>query len=258
MTPGSAFRRSREAAERALALDAGRSDAHAALSLIALLHDWDRAKALAHAERAIGIDPNYSYGHARQALALATMRRFDEAVRACERARALDPLSPTVLFNLSLCYFYAGRHADQLATGQRAVELSPLMPDAHRMVAAALFWSGKPQDAISYVERIIDTIQRNANVLSDLAGYLGAMGRTTEARAILTEIYRRSTTEPVQWVWIAFAHAMLGDVEEMCMALRRALDARDFWIFTLDLDTAWDPYRAEPRFVALMKESGLA
>jgi serine/threonine-protein kinase len=258
MTPGSAFRRSREAAEQALALDAGRSDAHATLSLVALLHDWDRPNALAHAERAIAIDPNYSDGHARQAVALVTMRRFDEAVRACERARSLDPLSPAVLFNLALCYFYAGRYADQLATAKRAVELSPLMPDAHRMVAAALFWSGKPQDAIAYVERIIDTVQRNSVVLSDLAGYLGAMGRATEARAVLAEVYRRSATEPVQWVWIAFAHAMLGNVEEMSVALRRALDARDFWIFTLDLDTVWDAYRAEPRFAAVMEETGLA
>jgi hypothetical protein len=51
---------------------------------------------------------------------------------------------------------------------------------------------------------------------------------------------------------------MLGNVEEMSVALRRALDARDFWIFTLDLDTVWDAYRAEPRFAAVMEETGLA
>jgi serine/threonine-protein kinase len=257
MTPGTAFRRSREAAHRALSLDAERSDAHAALSLVALLHDWDRPSALAHAQRAIEIDANYAYGHARLALALATLRRFDESVRAAERARSLDPLSPAGLFNLSLCYYYAGRYDDQLAVAQRAVELSPLMPDARRMVGAALFWSGRREEAVEYLQRALDTIQRNTIVLCDLAAYLGSLGRVADARVLLAEVYRRSGSEPVQWVWVALAHASAGNDEEMYIALRRALDARDWWIFTIALDSVWEPYRGDSRFAAALNEAGL-
>jgi hypothetical protein len=65
-------------------------------------------------------------------------------------------------------------------------------------------------------------------------------------------------TEPVQWVWVALAHAQMGDVEEMFVALRRALEARDFWLYTIILDPAWDRFRPDPRFTAIVREAGFA
>jgi len=258
MTPGMAFRRSRDAAERALALDPERSDAQAALSMIALLHDWDRPRAIVHAERAIAIDPNYSLGHSRLGLAMVASGRFDEAVRSGERARTVDPLSPAVLYNLSICYFYAGRFEEGVTVAQRAVELSPLMVEANRIVMTNLYWGGKGPEALEYGLRALDRIQRSTFFMSNLAGFLGAMGRTAKARDLLAEVYSRSANEPVQWVWVAFAHAMMGEREEMFAALRRALEARDFWIYTIVLDHGWEPFRADPRFTAILKEAGLA
>jgi serine/threonine-protein kinase len=258
MTPGMAFRRSRDAAERALALDPDRPDAHAALSLVALLHDWDRPRALTHAERAIAIDSNYSFGHLRLGLALVASGRFDDAVRAGERARTLDPLSAAVLYNLSICYFYAGRFDEGVAAAQRAVELSPLMVEAIRIVMTNLYWGGKGPEALEYGLRALDRVERSTFFMSNLAGYLGAMGRTAKARDLLAEVYSRSANEPVQWVWVAFAHAMMGEREEMFAALRRALEARDFWIYTILLDHGWEPFRADPRFAAILKEAGFA
>ena len=256
MTPGSAFRRAREAADRALGLDSERSDAHASLSTVALLHDWDRTRAVTHAERSIAIDPNYSFGHARLGLALSTLRRFDDGVRASERARTLDPLSASLIYNLGVCYYYAARFEDALAAAQRAVELSPLMAEAHRMVIACLYWGGRPNEAIEYGLRSLELVQRNTFFLSNLAGYLGGTGREKEARGLLSEVYRRGATEPVQWVWVALAHAQMGDVEEMFVALRRALEARDFWLYTIILDPAWDQFRPDPRFTAIVREAG--
>jgi len=50
----------------------------------------------------------------------------------------------------------------------------------------------------------------------------------------------------------------MGEREEMFAALRRALEARDFWIYSIVLDHGWEPFRGDPRFAAILKEAGFA
>nr|MBA3572147.1 hypothetical protein [Pyrinomonadaceae bacterium] len=55
--------KAKEAALRALSLDDGLAEAHAALGLILLLYDYDFAGAERESKRAIELNPNYATAH---------------------------------------------------------------------------------------------------------------------------------------------------------------------------------------------------
>ena len=57
-------------------------------------------------------------------------------------------------------------------------------------------------------------------------------------------------------VAIALVHAGLGEREAVMEWLAKAYDARDVHLIYLPVDPKWDPYRADPRFQALLTRCG--
>jgi serine/threonine-protein kinase len=57
-------------------------------------------------------------------------------------------------------------------------------------------------------------------------------------------------------VAIALVHAGLGDRGAVMEWLAKAYDARDVHLIYLPVDPKWDPYRADPRFQALLARCG--
>ena len=55
---------------------------------------------------------------------------------------------------------------------------------------------------------------------------------------------------------MALVHAGLGEREAVFQWLNRAYDARDVHLIFLPVDPKWDPYRADPRFEALLARCG--
>jgi hypothetical protein len=59
-----------------------------------------------------------------------------------------------------------------------------------------------------------------------------------------------------QWP-IAVHYALLGEREQALTRLQRAVEDRNFSVGSLNVEPAWDSYRADPRFVALVRRVGL-
>jgi hypothetical protein len=97
------------AAERALELNDGLADAHAALAFTTFYwsRDIDRAQDLF--ERSLSLDPSSARTHHWYALVMMHSGLMDAPVRAITRAQELDPEARSILANKGLIYFYAGR-----------------------------------------------------------------------------------------------------------------------------------------------------
>jgi adenylate cyclase len=91
--PEERFRRGKEAALRALALDSTLSEAHTSLGWIRMWYDRDWAGARASFERAMALDPNSVWAHQWYSAYLGAVGRVDDAMVAIRRAHALDPLA---------------------------------------------------------------------------------------------------------------------------------------------------------------------
>jgi hypothetical protein len=55
---------------------------------------------------------------------------------------------------------------------------------------------------------------------------------------------------------MALVHAGLGERESVFEWLDKAYAARDVHLMYLPVDSKWDPYRADPRFNALLARCG--
>jgi hypothetical protein len=96
----------------------------------------------------------------------------------------------------------------------------------------------------------------NSKVIS-LRGYLLAKtGRTSEARNLLRTLEAISHQRYMPPYALALVHAGLGEREAVFEWLDRAYTAHDVHLIFLTVDAKWDPYRADPRFEALLARCG--
>jgi adenylate cyclase len=136
----------RDAAERALALDANLPVAHSTLGLV-LLWKKEHDRALAAAERAVALAPSDAQGHWAVAEILSWWRP-DEAVPAVEKAMRLDPYYPaSYLYTLGHACYLAHRHQDALTALGRVTSRNPDFLPAHALLAATYAELGRPEDA---------------------------------------------------------------------------------------------------------------
>jgi len=84
------------------------------------------------------------------------------------------------------------------------------------------------------------------------------MGRTAEARSILSEFLKRSERQYVSPDEIALIYASLGEMDQAFAWLDRAYEARSAFLITGILGSPnYDPLRSDPRFDALLRKVGL-
>ena len=85
--------RARKAAQHALILDPSLAEAHVALGMIAMYHDWDKATAVKSFERAIELNPNYAKSYIWYASSLIYFEKdYNRAHQMIDKAEELDPL----------------------------------------------------------------------------------------------------------------------------------------------------------------------
>ena len=92
----------------------------------------------------------------------------------------------------------------------------------------------------------------NTKAISYRGYVLARSGRPDEAREILKTLEAVSRERYVPPYALALVHAGLGDREAAFVWLDRAYEARDVHLIFLTVDPKWDPYRADPRFAALL------
>ena len=262
LPPRVAYPLAREAARKALALDAMLADAHAALAIISLMYDWDREAAVREAERAIALDPFYVYGHTRRGLALTMLGRAAEGVACGRRAMELDPLSPLARFTLTIILWYAGDYEATVAEARKLTEVLPGMHDAHLMMSYGYGAMGWLDESVAAARRSVEISRRNPNALAALTEALARVAPRSaaareEAVALLTELRDRSATEYVPWTLISRACLILGEQDAAFDCLEQAYAARDYWVVSLAVDPEWKRLADDPRLVEILRKAGL-
>ncbi|MER8530823.1 adenylate/guanylate cyclase domain-containing protein, partial [Mesorhizobium sp. M1272] len=177
--------------ERAIAIDPGPAAAYASLSIVALtdyVNQWNGAtpdnltRALELAHKAIDTDDTEPQGHHALALALAWMRRLDEAERAAERAIELGPNSASAYTALGGIRDSQGRHEDALALYTRAHRLDPQFDLSLHFLGRALLALGRFDEAEIAFKRRLTLAPRSDMTRFYLASLYGRTGRHEEAR----------------------------------------------------------------------------
>ncbi len=147
--------RIRQYAQRAIGLDNSLAEAHNSLAIHYCFEDhW--AESSSEFNEAIELSRNYVTAHHWYAQSLATFGDSAKAVSEAEKARQLDPLSPTTAVTFAMVHLYNHEPFKAEAELESYLELNPSS-------RAPIFWLGvtyieesRFQEAIKKIKEIID------------------------------------------------------------------------------------------------------
>ncbi|MGB5671146.1 MAG: winged helix-turn-helix domain-containing protein, partial [Sedimenticolaceae bacterium] len=140
--PADSLKQAADYADRAARLDSSLPQVHFVTGQIRLFQRR-HAEAVAAAERAIAVNPNYADAFALLAWTLNYAGRPEEAILALNMAMRLNPRPPaSYLEILGEIYFARGRYKDAAGTFQNVLEINPAYLRARLWNATALFHSG--------------------------------------------------------------------------------------------------------------------
>jgi serine/threonine-protein kinase len=246
----------REAAKRAFEAGPDVAEVQHVLANIAFWFDFNWAAAEALDRKAVSLDPHNAeflvfLGHA-----LTRLGRYDEAQATMGRARELDPLEPITHALSSQIDFEARDYTAAEEHARRATQMAPDFWIGYVLLGQAYGQLGETTKAIEALTAAARLSGNNSKSLSLRGHLLAKVGRTSEARAILTTLESRSREHYVPPYALALVHAGLGDRDEVFTWLNRAVDSRDVHLVFLPVDAKWDPYADDPRFGKILTRCG--
>jgi len=238
----------RDAAARALALDAALAPAHSVDSFLAFAIDRDFERAEHAMLTALRYAPADAQVHHRYAWQLMFAGRFDEADAAFESAIALDPLDPGVRTHRGLLWFYRRDYARAVRAFERVLEVEPASIVARVLRASARLNSGAHADALADFRRIADDWPDDSIGPLGVVQALALGGRMSEARLAFDEMMARFGPSRIGPYRLAIAHARLRDPDAAFAALDRAAELADMNLVCVAVDPSFDALRPLPRW----------
>ncbi len=250
-SPHDTYPRAKAAAARALSLDPELAEAHASLGYALLFYDRAYEDAARELRQATVLNPSYATAHQWYGWYLLVYRRFDEMVEALALAVQLDPLSLIINDHYGYSLFLAGRYDDARRQIERTLELDARYALAYQRLGNLEYHEGDLGAAVTALER---AVEYSGGSLA--RGYLGqalaVMGRTGEARGVLSELRQDQERIYVSPLDIALVHSGLGEIDEALDALDRAFEDRTSDLIRLELLQWPAEMRRHPRFEAMV------
>jgi len=249
--PDDVWQLARAATDRALGLDPGLAEAHAASAEIMTYGEWDWDGAEREFQRANELNPSMAMNHYHHAWYLALFDRWDEAVKEHELAQQLDPLTPLMSAWLAGMYRQAGHPDLALAQAHKVLERWPDNPIGLRVLGITLADQGRYEEAIAAHEAMVEVSPVWSGALA--VTYARA-GRENDARSILREMEAQPLTG---WNAIqrARVHAFLGEYDEAFDLL--AFEPHHAWLPWIRVGGWFGDPQNDPRFAELLEKMGL-
>jgi len=250
------YERSREMAEKALAIDPDLVEALLALADIQLEYDWDMEAAEKSYRRALEIRPSDAEGLRTYGYFLVVDGRYEEAVDYYSKAIEVDPLQVRAYYGLAGALVLAGRydeipeltdrlaeHKDddfmqrwrtniellELRQRRQYREMIPLLPEEPESfgdlsdAAISHYFGGDPQKAQKYLEQMIEIANENS----------------------------------MRFAVVASALAQMGQPDLAIEYLERALESHQVVFGFIRTDSDLESLHDDPRFLDLLKRAGL-
>ena len=256
VAPRELMPRAKEAALKALTLEPGLADAHAAMGRIHYQYDWDWEGSEQALRRALALDPNDVRTRRAYGVLLRLTGRVEEAKAEGERVRQLDPLAARNPVNAAGLRS-AKTHDEVINEKRRVLQLDPALSRGHYQLGLALVEAGKLDEGIAELEDAVRLSKENLRFQAGAGWAYALAGRKEDARKVLAELQSRSKRQYVSPVAIAQILVGLNETEQALQFLELAYQQRDFDLLSTNKSDAFRPLRSEPRFRELMKRIGI-
>ena len=259
--PAASMPKGMDAARRAVALDPSLAEAHNALAMSCLLHDWDLAAAEREFVYAIKLNPRYIQAHCWYALFYLQLAvgRAKEGIEHARLAVESDPLSGYANSMLGMTYSAAGKYTEAVEASERAVELDPDSFLSRCSLQWALRFSRRFEDAAAACNSALAISGRHPWTLSSLAILFSDLGRSEDAQSVYGEMMARARREYVAPGKLAISASAVGMQDEAICHARKAFEIRDPFC-RIEFSKYWPDsarLRDDPRFQEILSKFGL-
>jgi TolB-like protein/Tfp pilus assembly protein PilF len=222
LPPAEALPKAKTAALKAVELDDTLADAHASLSMIKAVADFDRAGVEHELKRAIELNPNHALAHGWYAMHLTNIGRFTEGAEAAQRAQELGPTSPSLHMYAAWNFHHSRQFDRSIEEVRRALELDPNVRTCG-LAARAYAMKGVHDEALAEGLRA-RAVQANGPSALGTLGYVYAVaGRPEEARVLLAELKERAGKSHVSPFYMALIHAGLGEKNRRLITSKKTI-----------------------------------
>lgn len=245
------FDRSREATNRALALEPDLAEAHAQLGRIQAARDWDLKGAEASYRRALELAPGSSSVLDGASVLAYKLGRIDEAIEMSRRVLSQDPLSAAFWHNLGLACYTGGSLDESAMAFRRALELAPQRFVSSALLGLVLADKGQLDEAERLALAEPDEFWRSWA----LAIIYSLTGQTAEADELLKRLVEESSHG--NEYQIAEICAARGDADHAFEWLERAVNERDPGVTHAGVNPRFSALRSDPRWAEFLKKVGL-
>lgn len=243
-------------AKKALEIDGTLVEAHAALGLVAAIHDFDWDAARAHFERAIEVAPDHATARYWFAMfALIPKGHFDEALGQVEWAAQFDPVNPAIPAVAGLIHMMLQDYAAAKESLDIALQLEATHPLSNIFLGWVQGASGEFEAANAAFERAMPMkiVARGGQ-----AWVAALSGDTAKAEEILAELGKMSVKGNSQADFeMARVEIALGHFDSAFERLERTFEERGGTLFWLDVNPLFEPLRSDPRFDELKRRLNL-
>lgn len=234
-----AAEKARHAALRAVELDPGTSQGHAALAAIKLHFDNDLAGAELELEHAMRADNQNARMWHTWGLLRGYQGRLDEAFEYIGRAREIEPTAPLYTANYGNLLYQSRRYREAIEHLRPLIASQPRFDQARGILIRALVASGDVKGALEQLPLRFS----NEPVVSDDGLVYALLGRRDDARRQVERLERHAKEGFALSYELAILHAALGDFEKACAALSHARDDHSQTQGWMKLDPRMDPLR---------------
>jgi DNA-binding winged helix-turn-helix (wHTH) protein/TolB-like protein/lipoprotein NlpI len=256
MPPPELIPKAKEAALKAVALDDTLAEAHAALGrILGFERDWRGAEL--ELKRGLELDPDNADGLRYYAVYLVRVEKFDESLRAAQRAWELEPGAAGRMHVLGWIYYYRREYDQAIEQFRQALEVDPNLYSARFKLGLAYLQKGMFDEAVAELRKTVSQSGGNARHVAFLGYAYARSGRRGEAQQLLNELQAKSGRAYVPHYDLAIIHLGLGDKERALELLGQAEQERDDWLLFLKVEPVMDSLRSDPRFQDLLRRVGL-
>jgi adenylate cyclase len=227
---------------------------------------WDASKANlegadSYSQQALALDAGRAEAHASRGLALSLRQNYEEAEREFATAIALNPNQFEAHYFYARCLFQQGKHEKAVHHYLEAGRVRPEDYQTPYLVSAPLRRLGRKPEADAILRQAVKLAERHLELNPEdvRALYLGAAGMMEigQRDKALEWVSRALVLDPEDSGVLynsACVYALGGKPDEAIKLLDKAIDNGFGHREWLENDTDLDSLRADPRFEALLKK----
>jgi TolB-like protein/Flp pilus assembly protein TadD len=257
LPPRESAPKAKQAANRAVSLDDGLAEPHAALGYVKDRYDWDWPDAEREFKRAIELNPNYATAHYWYSQSLADTGRLDEAIAEAKRAQEADPVSLMASVAGGVPFYFARRYAEAIEQYRKTIEMDPSFYVAHWWAAMAYGQTGRYEEAITEGQKALSLYEGAPPALGVLGNAYALSGKRAQAQKIMAELKDLSRRRYVAPLDLALIYVGLRDKTQALEYLERAFEDHSDRLCYIKAWPQFEGLRGEPRFQDLLRRMHL-